>query len=62
LIANQLGGIGVDNGDIGKIEKIISDRKEARAFYSKNSPVYRAFLELEGKAFSNGALEKNIKN
>jgi AhpD family alkylhydroperoxidase len=47
--------------DSDKIKKIISDRKEAHQFYSKNSKVYKAFLEMEDKAFSDGKLSKKFK-
>lgn len=46
----------MDASDREKIEKIISDRKKAHTFYTKHSGVYRAFLEMEGKAFADGAL------
>ena len=51
----------MDKADKIKIEKIIKDRKEAHKFYSKNSDVYRAFLQMEEKAFADGNLEKGIK-
>jgi AhpD family alkylhydroperoxidase len=52
----------MDSQDKEKIGKIIEDRKKAHQFFvSQNSQVYRAFLEVENKAFSSGALEKRHK-
>ena len=44
-----------------KIENIIKDRVEAHNYYSKNSPVYRAFTQMEEAAFTDGALSKGDK-
>ncbi len=51
----------MDNKDVEKIENIIKDRKAAHKFFSTNSSVYRSFVELEQKTFSDNALGKNIK-
>lgn len=52
----------MDDRDREHIEKIIKDRKEAHQFLvSGKSEVYKAFLELENKAFSGGSLEKKHK-
>lgn len=51
----------MDQKDIGKIEEIIKDRKSAHSFYLKNSPVYKSFVEIEQKTFSNRHLDKKIK-
>ncbi|MBI4832465.1 MAG: carboxymuconolactone decarboxylase family protein [Candidatus Lindowbacteria bacterium] len=52
----------MNDRDKEKIEKIIDDRKKAhRKLLSRNSEVYKAFLELERKAFSSGTLEKKHK-
>ena len=48
--------------DREKIERIISDRKLAhRELLSRNTPTYRAFLEMEKAAFADGAIEKKYK-
>ena len=46
---------------IKKIETIVQDRKNAHETLSKRSKVYRAFLDLEKQAYSDGALEKKYK-
>lgn len=51
----------MDDHDRQKIEKIIRDRKTAHAYYLKNSKVYRAFVELEQKTYSDGELAKKYK-
>ena len=47
--------------DITKIEKLISDRKQAHAYYQERSKVYNAFIDMEKQAFSPGKLEKKYK-
>jgi len=45
-----------------KLEKLTNDRKAAHAkLLSLNSKVYKAFLEMEQAAFSDGALTKKTK-
>ena len=44
-----------------KIEQIIRQRKSAHRFYSEKSGVYRSFVDMERKAFSNGELSKKNK-
>jgi len=52
----------MDRQDKEKIEKIIQDRKTANeTLLSKGSKVYKAFLDLEQKTFSDGKLEKMHK-
>lgn len=52
----------MDKKDLEKIKKIIGDRKDAhKLFLEKNSEVYRSFLDLEQKAFSDGSLSKKYK-
>lgn len=51
----------MDIEDKNKIEKIISDRKKAHRFYNDNSPVYRAFANMEGATFTDGRLGKKYK-
>ncbi len=51
----------MDSADKEKIEKIIRDRKMAHTELNKKSPIYRAFLGMEGKAFADGALSKREK-
>lgn len=48
-----------DNKD--KIDHIKKLRKEAHSFYLKKSPVYKLFLEMEKKTYSDGALSKKEK-
>ena len=47
--------------DKEKIEGIIRDRNDGHRFYSANSPVYRAFLQMEAAAFADGELPKGHK-
>ena len=47
--------------DKRKIETIIQDREEANNYYSSNSPVYRAFLQMENETFIDNALPKGLK-
>ncbi len=52
----------MEKHDIEKIERIIEDRKAAHeALLSKNSGVYRAFLDMEKNAFSDASLDKKSK-
>jgi AhpD family alkylhydroperoxidase len=46
----------MDNFDKEKIENIIKTRKKAHAYYSKKSNVYKAFLDMENKTYSDGKL------
>ena len=48
----------MNNNDKEKIENIIADRKKANNFFKKNSNVFRAFLEMEKKAYQDGNLSK----
>lgn len=45
----------------GKIEEIIRLRKKAHSYYSKKSPVYNYFLEMEKRTYTGGALSKKEK-
>lgn len=51
----------MDNQDKEKIEKIIADRKAAHQFFTDNSEVYRSFIEMELKTYSDGNLSKKHK-
>ena len=52
----------MNNEDKDKIEKIIQDRKEAHhSFLSNHSKVYKAFIELEKRAFYPGDLSQMHK-
>ncbi|MHA1988845.1 MAG: carboxymuconolactone decarboxylase family protein [Promethearchaeota archaeon] len=52
----------MDQKDREKIERIISDRKEAHDFLSnKKSKVYQSFLELERNTFKDNNLSKMNK-
>ena len=44
-----------------KIEQSIEDRKSLHNTFLKNAHTYKSFLEIEEKAFSDGALSKKIK-
>ncbi len=44
-----------------KIERIISDRKRAYKFFIENSKVYKSFVEMEERTFSEGHLDKKSK-
>ena len=46
---------------IKKIEQSIRDRKTLHVAFLKNVKTYRSFLEVEEKAFSDGALAKKTK-
>ena len=48
--------------DMTKLEEITRKRKEAHAkLLSLDSKVYKAFLEMEKAAFSDGSLPKKVK-
>ncbi len=49
------------NGAYAKIEQSISDRKKLHGQFLKHVATYGPFLELEQKAFSEGALAKKAK-
>ena len=51
----------LDEQDIQKIKKIISERKKANEFYKINSKTYEKFLDMEEQAFSSNALSKKMK-
>ena len=44
-----------------KVKDIIKDRQHAHKFFSKNSKVYNAFLEMEKTTYAGGELEKKYK-
>jgi len=44
-----------------KIEQSINDRKKLHISFLNNVKTYKPFLEIEEKAFRNGALEKKTK-
>ena len=52
----------MEQQDREKIEKIIRDRKHAHTtLVARGSAVYRAFLEMEKAAFSDGKLAKKYR-
>jgi AhpD family alkylhydroperoxidase len=53
--------IGMPDLSFQKIEQSISDRKKLHLTFLDNVKTYKPFLELEEKAFSDGALKKKIK-
>jgi AhpD family alkylhydroperoxidase len=46
---------------MSKLDDLTRQRKQAHTFYARKSPVYRAFLEMEKAAFSDGSLTKKAK-
>jgi len=44
-----------------KIERIISERRRANKFFFENSDVYKSFVEMEKRAFSEGHLDTKSK-
>ncbi len=54
--------IGIDKKDAEKIKSIIDDRKDAhKLLLEKNSEVYKSFLDLKQKTFSDGSFTKKYK-
>jgi len=51
----------MDDQDRERIEKIIADRKKAHMYFLSNSEVYRSFVEMEQKTYSDGELENKYK-
>jgi AhpD family alkylhydroperoxidase len=51
----------MQNSDKEKIEQIILTRKKAHLFYLKKSQVYKAFVEMEQKTYTDGELSKKQK-
>jgi AhpD family alkylhydroperoxidase len=52
----------MDKKDEEKIQQIIKERKQAHhTFVSKDSPVYKAFLEMEGATYRERALSRRTK-
>ena len=51
----------MENFMLQKIEQSIKDRKTLHQTFLERAKSYRAFLELEKKAFEGGALSKKIK-
>ncbi|MFW9923837.1 MAG: carboxymuconolactone decarboxylase family protein [Candidatus Thorarchaeota archaeon] len=48
--------------DVNKIEKIISDRKLSHSYLiTNNSDVYKKFILMEESTYSEGSLEKKVK-
>lgn len=47
--------------NLKKIDQSIEDRKRLHSSFLNNVKTYKPFLELEEKAFSNGALNKKTK-
>jgi AhpD family alkylhydroperoxidase len=44
-----------------KIQKIVEDRTNANEYFERKSEAYRAFQELERKAFQSKSLQKGVK-
>ena len=51
----------VSNLNFNKIDQSIKDRKRLHLQFLNNVKTYKSFLELEEKAFSEGALNKKTK-
>jgi AhpD family alkylhydroperoxidase len=48
----------MEKSDIEKIEQIIKTRKKAHSWYSGKSKVYKSFMDVEQKTYSEGKLTK----
>ena len=48
----------MENLDQDKIERIVKTRKQANAYFSKKSKVFRAFCEMEEATFADKELSK----
>jgi AhpD family alkylhydroperoxidase len=46
----------MENLDKEKIERIVKTRKQANAYFSKKSKVFRSFCEMEDKTYEAGSL------
>jgi AhpD family alkylhydroperoxidase len=46
----------MENLDKEKIERIVTTRKQANAYFSKKSKVFRSFCEMEDKTYEAGSL------
>ena len=51
----------MENLDKEKIERIVQTRKQANAYFSKKSNVFRAFCEMEDKTYEEGCLSVKQK-
>jgi AhpD family alkylhydroperoxidase len=51
----------MDTTDKTKIEQIVHTRKKAHGYYLKKSKVYRSFVDMEKNTYTDGALEKMVK-
>ena len=51
----------MESSDIEKIEKMVSDRKNAHKFFSERSKAYGAFVKLANVAFADGELDRKVK-
>jgi len=55
------GGLRMNDMSFKKIDQSIKDRKKLHLSFLDNVKTYKPFLELEEKAFSDGALKKKTK-
>jgi AhpD family alkylhydroperoxidase len=55
------GGLRMNDLSFKKIDQSIKDRKKLHLSFLENVKTYKPFLELEEKAFSDGALTKKTK-
>jgi len=51
----------MENLDKDKIERIVKTRKQAHAYFSKKSKVFRAFCAMEEKTYEAGSLSVKQK-
>ena len=51
----------MENLDKDKIERIVKTRKQANAYFSKKSNVFRSFCEMEDKTYEAGCLSVKQK-
>ena len=51
----------MENLDKNKIERIVETRKQAHGYFLKKSKVYKSFVEMEQKTYTDGDLSKKQK-
>jgi AhpD family alkylhydroperoxidase len=57
----QLNNYTMQNLDKNKIEQIVKTRKQAYGYYLNKSKVYKSFVDMEQKTYSDGELSKMQK-
>lgn len=51
----------MDLNDKDKIDQIVELRKKSHSFYLKKSKVYQAFIDMEKRTYTDGAIKKKDK-